>query len=114
MRGRVYTTSYEDMIRQSVRLILSTRKGERFIHPEFGCDIYNLLFQPIDYTTLKQMENEVIRSLRAWEPRIGELTVKAAADPYTHHRVNIEISYYVPALAARLEQVYLLSGENAL
>lgn len=106
--GCIRTTDYEDMIRQSIHMILSTRKGERFLRPEFGCDIHDFVFQGADYTTLKRVENEVRRSINAWENRISDLSVHASVDPENHNRINIEISYFVPKLGAIMEQSHVV------
>ena len=38
-------------VRQSLMLLLSTQPGERIMRPEFGCDLYRLVFEPNDETT---------------------------------------------------------------
>jgi phage baseplate assembly protein W len=42
---------YEESIKQSIRIILSTVKGERVMRPEFGCGIHELVFAPNDAAT---------------------------------------------------------------
>ncbi len=104
--GQIATTDREQTIRQSIIMILSTPKGTRFIHPEFGCDIRNFLFQGADYTTLKQMEHAVIDSLNRWEPRIQDLQVTAVADSENPSRVTIALTYAIKDLGAAIQQQY--------
>ena len=33
--------------RDNLKNLIMTRKGERVMYPEFGCDIWSLLFEPI-------------------------------------------------------------------
>ena len=42
--GRMKMAEYEEDIRQAIYIILMTRKGERMMRPEFGCDIHNYSF----------------------------------------------------------------------
>ncbi len=70
MTGRMKTASYEEDIVEAIHIILMTRKGERIMHPEFGCGIHEYQFSEMEYTTLKLMEGEVKQALMMWEPRI--------------------------------------------
>jgi phage baseplate assembly protein W len=91
--GRMKMAEYEEDIRQAIYIILMTRKGERAMRPEFGCDIHDYAFGSMDYETLSLVEQAVTESLVLWEPRIRDIEVHAyAADA---GRLNIEISYVV-------------------
>ena len=46
--GRMKMAEYEEDIRQAIYIILMTRKGERVMRPEFGCDIHNYSFSGAD------------------------------------------------------------------
>ena len=49
--GRTRMVAGEDSVRQSLLLLLSTRRGERVMRPEYGCDLFKLVFAPCDDTT---------------------------------------------------------------
>ena len=36
----------ENAIKQSLRNLVLTRKGEKLFQPEVGCEVFNLLFEP--------------------------------------------------------------------
>ena len=42
--GTIEMSKYEDNIRESIRIILGTAKGERQMRPDFGCGIHELVF----------------------------------------------------------------------
>ena len=51
--------------------LIMTKKGERLMQPEFGCDIWNLIFQPIvDEDIQLQVENAIIDAVNNWLPYI--------------------------------------------
>ena len=51
--------------------LIMTKKGERLMQPEFGCDIWNLVFQPIvDEDIQLQVENAIIDAVNNWLPYI--------------------------------------------
>ena len=43
--GAIRIAEYEDSVRQAVWTILGTSKGERVMRPDFGCGIYDLVFE---------------------------------------------------------------------
>lgn len=103
--GRMKEAPEEEDIRQAIGIILSTKRGERVMRPEFGCDIYNYAFGTMDYTTLCLMENAVAEALIRWEPRIRDLEVRAGAAK-EDGAVMIEIGYYVRSTNNRFNIVY--------
>lgn len=73
--GRIRESSYEEDIQEAIRIILSTRKGERIRNPQFGCGIYDYAFETLDYTTISAIKHEVEMALVLWEPRIEDIEV---------------------------------------
>lgn len=73
--GRFRPLSEAEEIAQSVRLILSTRKGERPFRPKFGSNLSLYAFESVDTTLRTQIRQEVIAALQAWEPRIRNIQV---------------------------------------
>ncbi|MFR4783239.1 MAG: GPW/gp25 family protein [Pilosibacter sp.] len=68
--GRFRMSSEEENIRESIKLILMTGKGERVMRPEFGCGLKQYTYETMDYGTMVQMEREIKTALERWEPRI--------------------------------------------
>lgn len=93
--GRIKMVSAEEDIRQAIRIILGTRKGERVMHPDFGCGIHDYAFGTMDYTTLSMIEGSVREALIQWEPRIRDVEVSAKEDPRNDGVLRITISYVV-------------------
>ncbi len=44
----IVMVSDEADIRQSLEILLTTSIGERFLRPEYGCDLRRYLFEPLD------------------------------------------------------------------
>ncbi len=104
----------EAIVRQSIALILSTRKGERVMRPDFGCDLDRLLFAPNTGATQARAAFEVREALEAWEPRIDLLQVSARADPVHAERLLIDIDYRVLSTDNRYNLVYPFYLDRAL
>ena len=58
-KQRFAPAEYEESVRQSILIILSTAKGERVMRPDFGCGIHDLVFAPNNATTQGLAESYV-------------------------------------------------------
>ncbi|MFT5221762.1 MAG: phage baseplate assembly protein W [Glaciecola sp.] len=102
-------------IEKSMRVVLSTAIGERPMRPEFGCGIWDLLFEPINANTLGLMELVVREALSRWEPRAMVDDVTITPDPASMGAVSISIGYMVRSTNDRRNLVhpfYLIPGEG--
>ena len=81
-----------EKVRQSILLILETEPGERVMRPTFGAGLRRFLMKPNTDAIRAQIQVEVERALRAFEPRIQlrAATVRPGEDPAL---VLIEIDY---------------------
>jgi phage baseplate assembly protein W len=105
-KGNIKTVSGEENIEKSVRMILSTAKGERVMRPEFGCEIHDQVFSSLSPTTLNRIEESVRTALVRWEPRITVEDVDATPEPSEPGKVLIEIQYWIESSNSRSNMVY--------
>src|ERR1700750_1123007 len=78
--GELRHAEYEESVRQSIWLILGTAKGDRVMRPDFGCSIYDLVFETNSASTAGRIEEEVRDALLFFEPRIDVLEVQVQPD----------------------------------
>ena len=93
--GLVATAEYEEDVRQSIRIILETARGERVMRPNFGCGIHDLVFEAVDTTTLHRIRSEVEEALRRFEARVDVLEVRADEDATAEGKLLVEVEYQV-------------------
>lgn len=74
--GRFRPLSESEEIKQSVHLILTTRRGERPFRPKFGTNLDHYAFEMMDATTFNLIRQEVVAVLQRWEPRIRNIQVE--------------------------------------
>jgi phage baseplate assembly protein W len=90
----------------SIRMILSTAPGERVMRPDFGCEIWDLLFAPLEPNTFGTMDYVVRTALIQWEPRIDLLDVVVEPSAEEDGLVDILISYRIKATNDMRNLVY--------
>ena len=79
---------------QSITALLLTRKGERPFQPELGCDIQNILFEPLDYGSAGILKSEIADVLNRYEPRISIDSILCTPD-YLNNGYEVELSYTI-------------------
>jgi Bacteriophage baseplate protein W len=65
-RGRVATTETDDHVRDMVYQVLFTNPGERVNHPDFGCGLLQLVFEPNSDVLATATQFLVHGSLQRW------------------------------------------------
>jgi phage baseplate assembly protein W len=94
-RGGIATTGGSEEIDAALRMILSSAPGERVMRPDFGCAIWDLVFDSADANTLGLMALAVREAVGRWEPRVDLLSVSPHTDPADPARVLIGLTYLV-------------------
>lgn len=92
--GNIRILRGEDVIKASIRNILSTKRGERVRRPQFGSNLWNFLWNPITEDNLLLIEQDVRRSLDENEDRIEVDSVNVRGDP-TKNLIEIQVEYTV-------------------
>jgi phage baseplate assembly protein W len=82
-------------VRQAILLLLSTRPGERIMRPDYGCELYRVIFMPNDDTTAGLAMHYVRRALNRWEPRIEILRLDASRSPEAADLLEVTLEYRV-------------------
>ncbi|MEM1167738.1 MAG: GPW/gp25 family protein [Cyanobacteria bacterium P01_H01_bin.35] len=93
--GQIMVAKYEDAVRQSIGMILSTAKGERVMRPDFGCEIHDKVFSPNSSGTVGQIVSDVRSALIKWEPRIDVLDVDTIPDSSQPNVILIQVNYQI-------------------
>ena len=104
--GTIRLSEYDEDIRESIWIILSTSKGERVMRPDFGCGIHDLVFEVINTTTLSEIEDSV---RRRWRPSSRASTwcqVKALSNSGLDGQLRISIDYLIRGTNNLLNLVY--------
>lgn len=102
-------------IERSIHMILSTAPGERVMRPDFGCAIWDLMYEPINTSTLGLMGEAAREALSRWEPRIEVDDVDVEPDDGSVGAVRISIAYTVQATNDQRNLVfpfYAIPGEE--
>lgn len=114
-RGRVELVSGDEEIVQAIRIILETPVGARVMRPEFGSRLHELVFAPINASTIAAARRHVEYALGYWEPRIDVTSVDVQPHPDWPEVLVITIGYTIRATYDERSLVvpfYTIPGEG--
>lgn len=107
MRGEhsVVMVDEEEDIRQSLMILLSTIKGERVMNPDYGANMEELLFEPLNVSLASRMSERIEKAILFFEPRIKTNDVNFSLDK-ENGLIEIRIDYTIIATNNRRNVVY--------
>jgi len=85
-----YTTT--DQARTNLKNLLLTIKGERVFQPDFGTNLYKVLFEPNTEFLRDNIREEIKSSVSKWTPYINLKSIQVSGQDNT---VRVKIDYSV-------------------
>ncbi len=98
--------SDEEDIRSSLEILLVTRPGERVMLPDYGCNLEELLFEPLTTTMKTYMKDLIQTAILYHEPRIDVNRVDLVDTGELEGRILITIDYTVRSTNSRFNYVF--------
>lgn len=95
----------EQDIAESIQIVLNTALGERVMHPDFGANLEDLLFERIDITTLTMITNRLKRAFLYHESRVNVDDIDLTPD-IENGIIQVTVSYTIAATNTRTNLVY--------
>ncbi len=102
----VLLTSDEEDIKKSLEILLSTTIGERFLQPDYGCNLDSYVFEPMNATITTSIKITVKNAIILYEPRLKLISVKLDQTFISEGRVDIIVEYDIISTNSRFNLVY--------
>jgi phage baseplate assembly protein W len=101
----VHMLDDETDIRSSLEILLGTEIGERVMQPKYGCNMFRLVFEPVDTTLQAYMKDLIRTAILYFEPRII-LEDVTLVPQLKEGRIDIHIDYIIARTNTRSNYVY--------
>ena len=95
-----------DDIQSSLEILLTTRPGERVMRPDYGCNLDELVFEPLTTTFKTYIKDLISTAILYYEPRIEVNSIDLDDTGELEGRILIVIDYTVSATNTRFNFVY--------
>lgn len=98
------TKTPEKEIKSNLVHLLLTRKGSRYFLPDFGTNLYQYIFDPLDNITISKIQGEIIDACEKYLPnlKINQVNIQQfgddvayAGDQKKQHTVVVRIDYTI-------------------
>ncbi|WP_321372911.1 GPW/gp25 family protein [uncultured Draconibacterium sp.] len=96
----------EDDIKSSLEILLSTRLGERIMVPDYGCNLDELLFKPLNIKVKTYVIDLIKTAILYHEPRIDARKISIDQSNELNGELLINIEYMIRATNSRKNMVF--------
>jgi len=93
--GDFSTLKNEEAIKQSVRNIVLTARGEKLFQPYFGSNLMGMLFENYSPFMIDAIRDEIAVSLQNNEIRIKILNIEVEDDRYDLNALSVTVEYQI-------------------
>lgn len=96
----------EPDIQSSLKILLSTRMGERIMEPQYGCNTDSMMFEIMNTGFQTFMKKQIQDAILLYEPRIDLKNVDLITQNAVNGLILITIDYVVRSTNSRSNLVY--------
>jgi len=106
------TKTTVESVKNNIRLLLKTERGERVMQPNLGLGLRRFLFEQINQDTNIMIENEIVDTLERWMPfvELKELDVDVSPTTTDRNQIKINITFSIRRAPDSLESVGVVLG----
>ena len=110
------TTTTIEAVKNNIRNLLSTHKGERYMQPNIGLNLRKFLFEQFTDELSLQIENDILDTIDFWLPFIQVKDLKvgmssATAGSVNNNKLIISVVFNITRDPNTLESVQVEIGE---
>ena len=108
----IFATNYTTLTqaKDNLKNLILTHKGERLMQPEFGCDVWRLLFEPISPDIIEQrIESAILDAVSIWLPylSIDEIIFDYDENDIDNHTISLDLKFSLVSNANLSESVQI-------
>ncbi len=94
-----------ESVKNNIRLLLRTQKGERMFQPNLGMGIRRFLFEQITEDTQVQIENDIVDTFATWLPFVELREINVDLSEQDRNKINIKIVFNIKRAPNTIESV---------
>ncbi|MCY1718977.1 GPW/gp25 family protein [Prolixibacteraceae bacterium Z1-6] len=96
----------EDDIKSSLEILLTTRLGERIMVPDYGCNLNELLFKPLNLALKIYVIDLIKTAILYHEPRMEITKISISQSDDLSGKLFINIDYIIRVTNSRKNMVF--------
>lgn len=109
-RGNLKVAINIEAVYSSIDNILRTRRGERVMLPEFGSNLMDAVFEPLNDTILKFLSRDLKETIERWDDRVIVNEVQIYQDP-DYSSISLTVLFIIKGYADIFKYETQIRGE---
>ena len=94
-----------DAIKNDIKLLLITERGERLFQPFLGMNIRRFLFEQITDDTAIEIENDIVDTFQTWLPFVELRDIDVDLGDQDRNKISINITFNIRSAPTELQSV---------
>ena len=99
------TKTTMDAIKNDIRLLLMTQRGERLFQPLLGMNIRRFLFEQITDDTAIEIENDIVDTFQTWLPFVELRNIDVDLGDQNKNQIKINVTFNIRNAPTELQSV---------
>ena len=109
------TTTTIEAVKNNIKNLVQTNKGERFMQPELGLNLRRYLFEQVTDETIINIQNDIVDIFKVWLPFVEIQDIQVSAnetDAIGRNKLSVNIVFNITKDPTSLESVQVeITGE---
>ena len=99
------TKTTMDAVKNDIKLLLMTERGERLFQPFLGMNIRRFLFEQITDDTAIEIENDIVDTFQTWLPFVELRDIDVDLGDQNRNTIKINITFNIRNAPTELQSV---------
>ena len=102
------TTLTGDAVKEDIRNLLRTRKGERLFQPDLGLGLDKFLFENVTDEMKQQIQDDIKSTIKKWLPFVSVHSISIELNQDSSdltNQLNIKVSFFINSTPNMLDSV---------
>ena len=104
------TKTTMDAVKNDIKLLLMTQRGERLFQPNLGMNIRRFLFEQITEDTEIEIENDIVDTFSRWLPFVQLSDILIDLKNQDRNQIKIEVKFNITNAPNDLQSVGVVLG----
>ena len=105
------TTTTIKSVKNNIKNLLLTKKGERYMQPNLGLNLQRFLFEQFTVDTRDAIVDEIVDSFKFWLPFVDIVDMDIKMDEGDVNRLNIKLDFRINRDPNTTDSVQVTIGE---
>ena len=109
------TTTTIEAVKNNIKNLVQTDKGERFMQPELGLNLRNYMFEQVTDEIVINIQNDIVDIFKVWLPFVEIQDIQVSAnetDAIGRNKLSVNIVFNITKDPTSLESVQVeITGE---